>query len=629
MAGNWAADFGGGLYGNLILHNTIVWGNLADSGDPQMCTSGATLYDSVVQGGCPTNATCVNVLSADPRLGALGDYGGSTPTMPLRPGSAALDAGNDATCLLTDQRGVTRPQVAHCDIGAFESHGFILSVSGGDQQTTRIKTAFPNALVVSIVGRNIADPVENGVVTFNAPASGAGATPLTSILPIMGNVAAQGLTANGITGAFTVTVAASGVLTPATFVLTNTNKYAAAVALASMPNPSGYGQTVFLTATVSAPDPGGDTPTGTVAFTADGSAIAGCAAQPLDSSGQAACATAALASGMHSLRADYGGDGNYSPGASPTHIQVVIPVNHAPVAVSDIYTTPQDTALVIPAPGVLDNDSDPDGDLLTAALVTQPMHGKAGLNSSGALLYLPAAGFVGQDAFDYAASDGVLTATARITVNVTRVNHPVVARDDIAVTREDETLVVPAPGVLANDADPDGDPLTAELLTLPFTGTVTLAANGAYTYTPPLNFNDVVSFTYRVHDTGSLSATATVYILVQAVNDPPTFTSQPGLAAMQEQPYTYTVIAADPDLRQGDTLILTAVTLPTWLTLSDSGGGAGELGGIPSQADVGNHTVILRVTDRAGAFTEQAFVITVTRKSSYDIYLPLAIKNGS
>jgi hypothetical protein len=64
----------------------------------------------VVQNGCPTDTTCFNLLTDNPRLGVLGDYGGSAPTIPLLPYSSALDAGNDATCLLTDQRGVTRPR---------------------------------------------------------------------------------------------------------------------------------------------------------------------------------------------------------------------------------------------------------------------------------------------------------------------------------------------------------------------------------------------------------------------------------------------------------------------------------------------------------------------------------------
>ena len=57
----------------------------------------------------------------EPLLGALADNGGPTLTHALLTGSPAIDAGNDAACPATDQRGVTRPQGAHCDIGSYEA----------------------------------------------------------------------------------------------------------------------------------------------------------------------------------------------------------------------------------------------------------------------------------------------------------------------------------------------------------------------------------------------------------------------------------------------------------------------------------------------------------------------------
>ena len=78
------------------------------------------MSDSVVQGGCPAGSTCTNIITADPLLGTLGNYGGFTQTIPLLAGSSAIDTGNDAICPATDQRGVARPQGAHCDIGAYE-----------------------------------------------------------------------------------------------------------------------------------------------------------------------------------------------------------------------------------------------------------------------------------------------------------------------------------------------------------------------------------------------------------------------------------------------------------------------------------------------------------------------------
>ena len=67
-----------------------------------------------------TNGAGGSLIGVDPLLGPLANNGGDTQTFSLLPGSPALDAGNNATCLATDQRGVARPQGPACDIGAYE-----------------------------------------------------------------------------------------------------------------------------------------------------------------------------------------------------------------------------------------------------------------------------------------------------------------------------------------------------------------------------------------------------------------------------------------------------------------------------------------------------------------------------
>lgn len=98
------------------------------------------------------------------------------------------------------------------------------------------------------------------------------------------------------------------------------------------------------------------------------------------------------------------------------------PPNQAPVALPDGYTTPQDTPLAQAAPGVLGNDSDADGDALTAIAVTGASHGTVTLASDGSFTYMPEAGFVGTDSFTYRASDGnVTSAPTSVTIQVTEV----------------------------------------------------------------------------------------------------------------------------------------------------------------------------------------------------------------
>ncbi len=145
--------------------------------------------------------------------------------------------------------------------------------------------------------------------------------------------------------------------------------------------------------------------------------------------------------------------------------------------------------LTVAAPGVLGNDSDPDGDPLTAVLVTGPSHGSLTLNANGSFSYTPAADFTGADSFSYRASDGTLTSNvATVTLNVTAVNDAPVAAGDAYSTAEDTVLTVAAPGVLGNDGDPDGDPLTAVLVTGPSHGSLTLNANGSFSYTPAADY---------------------------------------------------------------------------------------------------------------------------------------------
>jgi VCBS repeat-containing protein len=93
-------------------------------------------------------------------------------------------------------------------------------------------------------------------------------------------------------------------------------------------------------------------------------------------------------------------------------------------------------------------------------------------------------------------------------------NQAPTANDDSYSTQQDVNLTVNAPGVLANDSDPNNDPLTAALDSGPSNGVVTLNSDGSFTYTPNSGFSGADSFTYHATD-GSLSSnSATVTITV-------------------------------------------------------------------------------------------------------------------
>ena len=84
----------------------------------------------------------------------------------------------------------------------------------------------------------------------------------------------------------------------------------------------------------------------------------------------------------------------------------VLCANDAPTAVADAYAGTQDTVLTIIAPGVLANDSDVEGDDLSAVLDANVQHGALSLNTDGSFSYTPDAGFCGEDSFSYHANDG-------------------------------------------------------------------------------------------------------------------------------------------------------------------------------------------------------------------------------
>jgi VCBS repeat-containing protein len=171
--------------------------------------------------------------------------------------------------------------------------------------------------------------------------------------------------------------------------------------------------------------------------------------------------------------------------------------------------------------GVLGNDTEPDGQTMTAVLETPPANGVLDLAADGTFSYTPNVGFVGVDTFTYRASDGAL-ASDPATVSITVTHGPPTAMPDSYTTDEDTPLVIDvASGVLANDLDSLGHALTASVVTPPAHGVLSLATNGSFTYTPNADYSGSDSFTYRASDGASTSATVAVSLTVTPVNDAP------------------------------------------------------------------------------------------------------------
>jgi hypothetical protein len=228
--------------------------------------------------------------------------------------------------------------------------------------------------------------------------------------------------------------------------------------------------------------------------------------------------------------------------------------NKAPVATNDAFGTPEDTALT--TGNVLTNDTDPDDDALTAAIVTGPSHAASfALNPNGSFSYTAAANYNGPDSFSYKASDGTLSSnTATVAITVTAVNDAPVAGSPSISTAEDTAYT----GTLsATDVDST---------TLTFTGPATSAAGGtvavnsagSFSYTPVANYNGPDSFSYNVTD-GTATAAGTVAIAVTAVNGAPVAGS-PSISTAEDTAYTGTLSATDVD---STTLTFTGPTTST------------------------------------------------------------------
>ncbi|MEX0713607.1 MAG: Ig-like domain-containing protein [Pirellulales bacterium] len=394
-----------------------------------------------------------------------------------------------------------------------------------------------------------------------------------------------------------------------------------------------------------------------------------------DTTGQLVFTPAANASGTATITVTVQDDGGTAGGGDDTIVKTFVvevqAVNDPPVANDDAYAFQPGIPLIVPAPGVLENDSDVEEDPLTAELVTGPSAGILVLNTDGSFIYTPDAGFTGTDSFTYVANDGTVDSNVAVvtltgqpldlgdapdppyptllasdgaahvitslflgatvdaeldgqpnatatgdgtdedgvvftntlrpdrTANVTVVaseaglldawidfnadgdwndagekvfssfalsaganfltvdvpaladlgntfarfrlsssgglsptglalsgevedylvtiievtNEAPVANDDFFLTlNETDTVVVSAPGVLANDTDADGDDLEAQLVSGPTRGTLDLNADGSFTYTPGATFEGIDTFTYVATDGVDDSDPATVTI---------------------------------------------------------------------------------------------------------------------
>ncbi|GIX48062.1 MAG: hypothetical protein KatS3mg131_2273 [Candidatus Tectimicrobiota bacterium] len=182
---------------------------------------------------------------------------------------------------------------------------------------------------------------------------------------------------------------------------------------------------------------------------------------------------------------------------------------------------------------------------------------------------------------------------------------PPVALDDTATTPEDTPVTV---AVLANDGDPNGDPLSVTSVTAPANGTAAINPDGTVTYTPNADFHGTDSFTYTISDPGGLTATATVSLTVTPVNDPPLAQDDTATTA-EDTPVTIAVLANDSDV-DGDALSVASVSAPANGTATANADGT--LTYTPNPNFNGTDIFTYTISDPGGLTATATVSLTVT-----------------
>ncbi|WP_305824795.1 tandem-95 repeat protein [Massilia brevitalea] len=272
---------------------------------------------------------------------------------------------------------------------------------------------------------------------------------------------------------------------------------------------------------------------------------------------------------------------------------VIDPVNDAPVARDTAVTTQEDTPYRGQLPAATDADNDP----VSYALARGPAHGQVTVERDGRYVYTPALDFNGSDSFTYRVSDGQggnNVYTVAITVNP--VNDAPLAANDAFVTAEDQAHS----GNLPVATDFDRDPVGYAVAQGPQHGSVSIAPDGRYTYTPAANYNGADRFTYTVSDGQGGSNTYAVEITVTPVNDAPVAGPDVRGNATVGLPMAPVLVAPFTDVDSTgiryDASLPGGAALPSWLSFDPA---TLTFSGTPPAGALGTVEVLVRGSDGA------------------------------
>jgi len=215
-------------------------------------------------------------------------------------------------------------------------------------------------------------------------------------------------------------------------------------------------------------------------------------------------------------------------------------MNKPPIATSASAVAKEDTSLSIVLAGT-DRDQEP----LTYHVVKGPLHGRLTGNPPD-LVYTPTANYNGPDSFTFVVYDGKADSEpATVSIEVAGTNDIPVANAQSAKVADDETLTITLAG-----ADADGDRLQFSIASQPKRGTLMpgpqFASDGKLTYTPQSSFTGTDTFTFKVNDGTTDSASAAIYLDVVHINNPPV-AGDSEVTTQEDTPVSITLVATDRD----------------------------------------------------------------------------------
>ncbi len=292
---------------------------------------------------------------------------------------------------------------------------------------------------------------------------------------------------------------------------------------------------------------------------------------------------------------------------------VVVSNNNPPTASNGSASTSTNT----PVNGTLAG-SDSDGDTLTFTVAAAPAHGSVTITnaSTGAFTYTPASGYAGNDSFTFKVTDSAGLNSNTATESMTVADTAPTATGASFSTSSNQALS----GQLQGNANDAGQTLTFSVAQTPSHGTVTVNANGQFSYTPATGYVGSDSFTFIVNDGYLNSTPATVSI---TVNDTAPAAASASFSTPVATAYSGQLQANNPDNNQ--TLTYSIVSQPSHGTVSITNVNTGAYTYTPSSGYIGSDSFTFKVND--GYLDSNTAIVSasvtdiapVARKASYNV----------